>query len=65
MLIGVLIAKHSDAVPLSDFISFGRSNGDLKLSKTHRAASSAIFIPRGFFFFNEQQTKVYVSYMFD
>ena len=55
------ITDYSDAVPLSDFIPFGRSNGDVPLYKAHRAASFAIRIPPRFPFFNETYANIYVS----
>ena len=63
VLTGVLITDCSDAVPLSDFIPFGLSNGDiqLELEINHRGASYAIPISSRFPFFNETYGNIYVS----
>ena len=61
LLTVVLITDCSDAVPNSDFIPFGLSNGDVQLVKDHRAASSAIRIPPKFHFFDEIYDNIYVS----
>jgi len=58
VITATLIIGYSDAVPLSDFISFGQGTGDKNL---HHAVSSAIAIPLGFPYFNETYSSIYVS----
>ena len=61
VLTTILITDCSDAVPLSDFFSFGQAAGDVQFVNIHRAASSAIAIPTGFPYFNTTNNVIYVS----
>ena len=60
-LIALLIINYSNAVPLSDFIAFGQSNGDSSFSRIHRAASFRISISPTLPYFNETYNEIYVS----
>lgn len=61
LLTTILIIDCTNAVPLSDFISFGGSSGDSQFTKVYRAASLAIAIPPRFPYFNETYNSIYVS----
>ena len=56
-----LIINYTSAIPLSDFISFGPSNGDAQFSKVHRGATPNIRISTGFPYFNETYIAISVS----
>ena len=57
----ILIIDYSNAVPLSDFISFGQSSGDLQFSGIHLAASPAIAVSPSIPYFNGAYSNIYVS----
>ena len=60
-LIAFLIISDSNAVPLSDFIAFGRSYGDSSFSRIHRTASFNISISPKLPYFNETYSGIFVS----
>ena len=60
-LIAILIIDCTNAVPRSDFISFGQSHGDSQFSGIHRAASFAIEISPRIPYFNETYNEIFVS----
>ena len=57
----IALINYTNAVPLSDFIPFGRSEGDLQFSRIYRAASFEISITPRFPYFNETYSNIYVS----
>ena len=57
----ILIIDYTSAIPLSDFISFGSSNGDTQFSRIHRGASPHIRISPRFPYFNETYIAISVS----
>ena len=61
LIAATLMTTCSDAIPLTDFISFGQSNGDTYFSRVHRAASFAITISPRFPYFNLTYGNIYVS----
>ena len=61
VLTATLIINCSNAIPLSDFVSFGQRNGDVQFPKIYRAASYAIRVPPRFPYFNEIYNNIYVS----
>ena len=63
ILTAILIIDCTNAVPLSDFISFGQTGGDSQFSKVHRSVSSVIPIPPRIPYFNEIYSNTYVSYV--
>ena len=63
LIAATLITTYSDAIPLSGFISFGQSSGDLYFSQIRRAASSAISVSPRLPYFNLTYSSIYVSLM--
>ena len=61
ILTTILIIDYTNAVPLSDFMSFGQGSLDTGFSKIHRAASFPIAIPPRFPYFNETYSSIIVS----
>ena len=57
----IALINYANAVPLSGFISFGRSAGDRQFSRIYRAASFEISITPEFPYFNETYSGIYVS----
>ena len=57
----ILIFNCSNALPLSDFIPFGRSNGDSQFSGIYRTATRAIAIPTRLPYFTQTFDSIFVS----
>ena len=57
----ILIMDCSNAVPLSGFMPFGQSSGDLSFSEVYLAASGTFKISPSIPYFNETYSEISVS----